>query len=98
MREIVKRSIVIFLVAAFIVIPFGTGALAQPNEEDISSGEMVVDTVLFRPLGFVGLVLGTGVWLISLPFSAPGGNQLDVRKKLVEEPAKYTFKRQLGDL
>ncbi len=96
----VKRSIVILLVAALTVIPFGAGPLAQikPEEESINSGEMMIDTVVFRPLGFVGTVLGTTMWLVSLPFSIPGGNEQDVRKKLVNEPARYTFKRTLGDL
>ncbi|MCP4692137.1 MAG: hypothetical protein GY859_29090 [Desulfobacterales bacterium] len=100
MCKLGKRLIVFLLVAALTVIPFGTAALAQdkPVDESINSGQMMVDTVVFRPLGFVGTVLGTTMWFISLPFSIPGGNEQDVRKKLINEPARYTFKRQLGDL
>ncbi len=100
MCKIIKRSIVCLLIAALILIPFGTAALAQVRNEveQINSGEMMVDTVVFRPIGFVGTVLGTTMWLVSLPFSIPGGNERDVRKKLVNEPARYTFVRPLGDL
>lgn len=98
MNKIVKRSVVLFLAAALMAAPLGGSALAQIENDDINSGEMMVDTVLFRPLGFVGMVAGTTMWLVSLPFSIPGGNEQDVRKKLVNEPARYTFKRQLGDL
>jgi hypothetical protein len=61
-------------------------------------GEMAVDGLLLRPLGFVGTVLGTGAWIVTLPFSALGGNVGEATNQLIVKPARYTFTRPLGDI
>lgn len=63
------------------------------------SGEaMAADVLLLRPLGIVATVLGSAAFVVSLPFSALGGNVGQAADKLVAEPAAYTFKRPLGEL
>jgi hypothetical protein len=63
-----------------------------------SYGEMVVDGLVLRPLGFVATVLGTGAWIVTLPFSALGGNAGEAANQLIVKPAQYTFTRPLGDV
>ncbi|PIE41870.1 MAG: hypothetical protein CSA49_01435 [Gammaproteobacteria bacterium] len=58
--------------------------------------EMTADVVLVRPLTFVGTVLGAGVFVVSLPFSALGGNVGEAADTLVVTPFKATFVRCLG--
>jgi hypothetical protein len=53
--------------------------------------------VVLRPVGAVATVIGSAFWLISLPFSAAGDNYDTATKKLVKEPAAFTFKRPLGE-
>lgn len=63
------------------------------------SGEaMVLDAIVFRPIGLVTTVIGGAVFLVSLPSSALGGNVGEAADKLIKEPIDYTFKRKLGDL
>lgn len=61
-----------------------------------SAAAMVVDLVLVRPLGLVATVLGTGFFVVSLPFSLLGMNVDDAAVQLVADPAEYTFLRPLG--
>ena len=63
-----------------------------------TGGEMLADTVLVRPLMLVGTAVGIVTFVITLPFSALGGNVDEAAETLVYEPAKYTFVRPLGDL
>jgi hypothetical protein len=63
-----------------------------------TGGEMLADTVLVRPLMLVGTAVGIVTFVITLPFSALGGNIDEAAETLVYEPAKYTFVRPLGDL
>jgi hypothetical protein len=44
----------------------------------------------------VALVGGSVVFVLSLPFSALGGNVGEAADKLVVDPARYTFVRPLG--
>ena len=69
------------------------------KREILSTGEkMVLDAVVLRPVGMVTTLAGSAVYVISLPFSLLGGNEAEVREHLVNEPARYTFKRPLGQV
>lgn len=99
MPKLAKQYMVFLIISSLVLVPFGTGALAQSQsqEEEISAGKMVIDGLLIRPLGIVATVAGSVLFLVSLPFSALGGNVKKAAKKLVIEPAKFTFARPLGD-
>ncbi len=58
--------------------------------------EMTTDLVVVRPALLAVTALGSVVWLVSLPFSAAGGNMMEAADTLVVSPAKATFVRCLG--
>jgi hypothetical protein len=99
MRNNAKSWVVLGVIAALIAVPFATSALAQEYfETQEPSGEaMMYDTIIMRPAGLLATIVGSAVWLVSLPFSALGDNVDTATKKLVKEPAAYTFKRPLGE-
>jgi hypothetical protein len=41
-------------------------------------------------------VLGTGIWVVGLPFTLISGSTEQAAQKLIVEPAEYTFTRPLG--
>jgi len=100
MRTIAKKTVVMLLVVVFVTTVFASGSFAQAviQDDEISTENMVVDAVLVRPLGLCAVVLGVGLFIISLPFSALGKNVKQAGQKLVVAPAKFTFTRPLGDL
>ncbi len=99
MRNFAKFWAVVGLIAALICVPFATTAQSQDYFEakEPGGGEMMYDMVVLRPIGLVATAVGSVFWLISLPFSAAGDNADVATKKLVKEPAAYTFKRPLGE-
>jgi hypothetical protein len=58
--------------------------------------KMAADALVVRPVGIAATVLGSVLYVISLPFSYAGGNQYEAQKALVEDPARHTFQRPLG--
>ena len=77
--------------AAFVTVP------AHANrEEEPTAGAMVADALIARPLGLVATVLGGAAFIVSLPFSAAGGNVDQAADKLVMGPVRETFVRCLG--
>jgi uncharacterized membrane protein YoaT (DUF817 family) len=62
-----------------------------------SAEAMVADALVARPIGLVTTVVGSAVYVVSLPFSLLGGNEKQAREKLVYEPSAFTFKRPLGE-
>ncbi|MFB0521764.1 MAG: hypothetical protein ACETWD_10120 [Desulfatiglandales bacterium] len=69
-----------------------------PPAEGATAEKMIADLLLLRPLGIVATVMGTAFFIVSLPFSVPGGNTKAAFQKLVTDPAKFTFDRPLGEV
>lgn len=80
--------------AAVLLVP--QIAYSQAVEENPSAVAMSADLVLARPLLLGATVVGSVVYLVSLPFSLAGGNAKEAGKTLVVGPAKATFVRCLG--
>ena len=70
-------------------------AFAGP-EDDPTGGEMTVDALVARPIGLATTILGAATFVVTLPFSALGGNIDQAADKLVVEPGRETFVRCLG--
>lgn len=75
-----------------------TGRSGEPGEvvENPSAMAMTGDLLVVRPVMFTITILGGAMWLVSLPFSAAGGNVKQAGETLVITPAKHTFYRCLG--
>lgn len=71
----------------------------DPVIDDTPSGEsMVFDLFIARPLGLVGTVAGTAVYIVALPINLLTFNLVDPARRLIVEPLEYTFVRDLGAL
>ena len=69
---------------------------SQPDSTP-SSGAIAMDVLVLRPLSLVGTVLGTAVFVVGLPFEVLSGDVSGPAKRLVGQPAAFTFTRPLGD-
>ncbi len=65
-------------------------------KEEPSALAMTGDLLVVRPVMLGVTVVGSVLWLVSLPFSAAGGNVKQATDTLVIKPAKNTFVRCLG--
>lgn len=99
MHKRAKQSMILFVVLTLVAVPLGGAALAQePGILDEKSGDaMAADLLLVRPVGIAASLLGSVFFIVSLPFSAMGGNTEEAYQKLVADPARHTFKRPLGE-
>lgn len=71
-------------------------ANAQPVEEEPSFMAMTGDLLVARPLLLVTSVAGVAAFLVSLPFTATGGNVDQAADVLIGGPVRQTFDRCLG--
>lgn len=95
---------VLAMATAFAALP----AHAQPNTQQNVSGDplytveappafsMVADLFIARPLLIGATVIGAGLFVVSLPFTATGGGIGATGKALVVDPGKAAFVRCLG--
>jgi len=98
--------------ALLLTLCFGLQALpslADDNEE-IASGSgdpvyqvqsppaysMIADLIIARPFLIAATAIGAAVFVVSLPFTALGGNVKDAGRALVLSPGRSAFVRCLG--
>jgi len=97
MRKLLAILTVVAVAVTFTVPP----ALAAADDmviDEASADAMIGDLVFLRPLGLVAMVGGSLAFVLSLPFSALGGNVGEAAQKLVVDPTRYTFVRPLGHM
>ena len=95
-----KQSVVFVVTVALIMCLSAPSAMAAgpKDETDGSAVAMVFDFVLVRPMGIVATIFGCATFVVSLPFTALGGNVGEAAQKLVVDPVVFTFNRPLGRL
>jgi hypothetical protein len=95
-----------------VVLALTTGLLALPAQAEVmqqnTSGDpvytveaprafsMIGDLLIARPLLIGATAIGAVAFVVSLPFTAAGGNIGEAGKALVVEPGKAAFVRCLG--
>lgn len=92
------------LTALFMSLMLGLAAVPASAEEMLDDQinnrptalAMFGDAVLARPMLLAGTLVGTGLFVVTLPFSALGGNVQESADTLVVGLAKSTFTRCLG--
>ena len=57
---------------------------------------MVADFVFARPLGLLATIVGGVVYVAALPFEAMSHDVRTPARRLIAEPAEFTFHRPLG--
>lgn len=99
MNRRINRSLSLMLLVVFLLINMTSPALAKPNVQysDPSASEIIVDLVVVRPTNLAATIVGTGFFIVTLPFTVLGRNAGHAGRVLVVNPAKYTFARPLGD-
>jgi hypothetical protein len=96
-RKLMSYCVAIMLVVTNTAIASSTSmTYYDDHTEAPTGGTMLADTVMVRPLMLIGTAVGVVTFIVTLPFSALGGNVGDAGQTLVIDPAKYTFIRPLG--
>lgn len=87
----VGRLALVGVLALAISVP----AFADRTNEPTAVA-MTGDLIIARPVGIAITAVGAAVFVLTLPFSAAGGNVKQSAQTLVVKPAKETFVRCLG--
>jgi len=94
MTRKISRTLVATVAACLLA--FSSLGHAQAMDETPSALAMTGDAIFVRPALLATTILGSAVYLVSLPFSLLGGNADEAGEVLVMGPARATFVRCLG--
>ncbi|KPJ77615.1 MAG: hypothetical protein AMJ54_07270 [Deltaproteobacteria bacterium SG8_13] len=79
-----------------VVLAAPASAQVQIEKREPSAGAMTYDLFFLRPFGAAATIVGSAIFVVSLPFSALGRNVPAAGKALVADPFAFTFTRPLG--
>jgi hypothetical protein len=95
-----KMATLIFVVVSFIVVNFyGTGWTEEKwtKDDPVTDEWNMIDLLVARPMGVAAWILGSGVFVLSLPFTIPTGSVDDAAQMFVVKPFKFSFGREFPD-
>lgn len=91
-----KLSHALAAILAACVMSLAPMTQAETTQSTPSALAMTGDALFARPALLAMTLVGSAVYVVSLPFSLLGGNASEAGKVLVVDPAKATFTRCLG--
>ncbi|MFB3884312.1 MAG: hypothetical protein ACE144_03725 [Thermodesulfobacteriota bacterium] len=90
----------LIVVMSFAIVNFCATGWAEDKwtkDDPVTDEWNMMDLLFARPMGVIAGVLGTGVFILSLPFTIPTGSVNDAAEMFVEKPFKFSFERQFPD-
>lgn len=87
------RTIMTILVVIAVICVSVPAFAADKGDEAIM---VAADVILVRPVSLAAVVVGTAVFVVSLPFTIPAGGVSKAARVLISEPFAYTFQRPIG--
>jgi len=99
MSNRLRRIVAVMAATLLLSTTLSTSAMAQTRSEgDAANAPAAVDVILLRPVGFVSLVVGTGIFLAISPIVlVTRPHEIGTPfKELVVRPAKYLWADPLG--
>jgi len=96
-RKLMSFFVAVMLAGTSTVCLSGSNATYyDEHSEAPTAGTMLADTVMVRLPMMAATAVGAVTFVVTLPFSALGGNVGQAGRILVVDPAKYAFVRPLG--
>lgn len=84
------------ILTIFVVIAVACVSAPAFAASEADDAAVLVDVILVRPVGLAAVIVGTAVFIVSLPFTIPAGGVSTAARVLISEPFAYTFVRPIG--
>ena len=95
-----KKAGLIFMIISLVLVSLYTMGWAEEiwSKNDPVRDELnMMDLLLARPIGVAAGLFGTGVFILSLPFTIPTGSVDDAAQMFVVKPFNFSFERKFPD-
>jgi hypothetical protein len=96
-----KKVIIVFLIILIVFahsVSFAKHEYAAGIDRDTAAADIIVDIMVTRPIGVIGLVGGSVLFVVTWPIAAVTRSVERTKKAFVTDPYLYTFVRPLGDI
>jgi hypothetical protein len=67
------------------------------KEDPVGQGWSAMDIIFARPLGIATGIVGTAIFIVSLPFTIPSGGVDEAADMFIVKPFQFSFTRKFPD-
>lgn len=67
------------------------------KDDPVGQGWSAVDLMFARPFGVATGIVGTAIFIVSLPFTIPAGGVKEAADMLISKPFQFSFTREFPD-
>jgi len=96
-----KRILLLWLTLSLVIISLCSTGWAGDNtlgrNDPVAHEFNALDVILARPIGVIAGVVGTAIFVVSLPFTIPAGGVRDAADIFIVKPFQFSFVRQFPD-
>ena len=88
------------MIISLVLVSLHTTGWAEEKwskDDPVKDEWNMMDLLLARPIGVAAGILGTGVFILSLPFTIPTGSVEDAAQMLVVKPFNFSFERKFPE-
>ncbi len=93
MKKLLVTLLMLILVSCMFC-PEGSAQSAPSLKDDELN---LVDLLIARPAGFAAGIVGTGIFIVTLPFTIPAGGVEKASQMLITNPFHFSLSRQFPD-
>jgi hypothetical protein len=99
MKRLKKVWLVVITVLFVVMGLYSSGWTGDTLSKDspMTDEWNMIDLLVARPVGIAAWIIGTGVFVLSLPFTIPTGSTSDAAKMFVVDPFRFSFERKFPD-
>jgi len=90
-----KKILTVSLVFVVLTLAFSLEGWAQMR--NTADDLPLADLFMARPLGVAAGIVGTGLFIVSLPFTIPTKSTDKAAKMLISDPFRFSFSRPFPD-
>lgn len=98
--KILRKALLMFMVMSLVMLNLYTVGWTEDErtKDDPCSDEWnMMDVLVARPIGVAAGIFGTGIFILSLPFTIPTRSVDKAAQTFVVKPFKFSFERQFPD-
>ncbi len=67
------------------------------SDDPVAHGWNALDLILARPFGIAAGIIGSAIFIVTLPFTIPSGGVDEAADMFIVQPFQFSFKREFPD-
>ena len=99
MKRLFRLFVIVTVISTVALNLYAPGWAQErwSKDDPVTDEYNMADLLLARPIGIAAGIIGTGIFILSLPFTIPTKSVDEAAQNFVVKPFKFSFERKFPD-